>query len=426
MSLTWIPAVTAKVVGALDRRRLPRTIGAAAAGLVVVSIAVVSLFGSGEDAEPKQIIRIAHAQPAGLGGPMADAPSAVVAPGTALAGADPALIETTSTGPLPRIGADGRKPLAVYARAYDLAADPRPKVAVVVGGLGFGKALTDTVLERLPADVTLAFSPQAPSVAGDVAAARAKGHEVLLELPMEPHDYPSIDPGFHTLTTGDDAKNAVRLRWLMSRVTGYAGLINTFGDKFLAEKDETQLVMGEAAQRGLFFVEAGAGAESVARVAAGNAGAPFARADAIIDRTPSREAIDASLAALEVAAKKRGVAIGVAGALPNTVDRVAVWVASLEEKGIALVPVSALAGVAPAAEPLPVASAQPKPRVVAKPRVQPKPRLASRNKVQAKATPPKPVNKRRTTVLKPATPAAAPARPPTQELPTGESAAPHP
>jgi polysaccharide deacetylase 2 family uncharacterized protein YibQ len=274
----------------------------------------------------------------------------------------------------------------------------------------------------MPADVTLAFTPQAPSVAADVTAARAQGHEVLLELPMEPQDYPSTDPGLHTLTTDADAKNALRLKWLMSRAAGYAGVINTFGDKFLTEKDDTHFVMGETAQRGLFFVESDAGEQSVARDAAGNAGAPYARADIVIDKTPSREAIDAALTGLEAAAKRRGMAIGVAGALPNTVDRVAAWIASLDEKGIALVPVSAIVGAAPVAEPLPVAKAEPKPRVAAKPVKPAKPRLTQRTRTQPRAQPPK----RRTATLKPA-PTTQAAPPPKQELPSGEgSSAPHP
>ena len=176
--------------------------------------------------------------------------------------------------------------------------------------------------------------------------------------------------------------------------------------------------MVETARRGLFFVEAGAGEQSVARQAAGTAGAPFARTDGAIDKTPTREAIDAALNALEASAKKRGAAIGIAGALPNTVDRVATWIASLDEKGIALVPVSALVGAAPTVEPLPVASAEPtKPRVTAKPN---RPRLAARPRTQARAVPPKP-KPRRTTTLRPAAP-------PKQELPSdGEtSTAPHP
>ena len=421
MSSTWIPALTAMVVGALDKRRLPRTIGATAASLVLIAIVVVSLVGSGDDAEPKQVMKIEHTPATGVGGPMAEAPGS--APRLALdlvQSGDTALVETSSIGPLPRIAADGRKPMTVYARAYDMAADPRPKVAVVIGGLGFGKALTDAVLERLPADVTLAFAPQSPAVAGDVATARAKGHEVLLEIPMEPTDYPTIDPGFHTLTSGAPAKNALRLKWLMSRVTGYAGLINTYGDKFLAGKDEAQFVMVETAQRGLFFLESDVSEQSVARNAAGSAGAPFARVDTIIDKTPAREAIDAALVALEQTAKKRGAAIGIAGALPNTVDRVAAWVASLDEKGIALVPVSALVGAAPLPKPLPVASAEPKPPAAVRPT---KPRLIARPRTQPRAVPPKPA-RRTTTLLTPVTPTP----PPKQELPSGSegSAAPHP
>jgi polysaccharide deacetylase 2 family uncharacterized protein YibQ len=353
----------------------------------------------------------------GVGGPMADTPAAVAAVSAVAANTvDAALFEMSDFGPLPRIGDDGRKPMNVYARAYDRAADPRPKVAIVIGGLGFGKALTDSVMERLPVDVSLAFTPQAPEIATDVATARSKGHEVLLEIPMESSERPTTNTGLHTLTINEDKKNALRMQWLMSRATGYAGLINTFGDSFLATKDEAIFVMSETAKRGLFFVEAGSSAESLAQKAAGTMGAPFARADSVIDKAPSREAIDAALAALEATAKKRGAAIGVAGALPNTVDRVAAWIAGLDAKGIALVPVSALAGVA-AAEPLPVASAEPRPAV--KPQPPAKQRLSSRQRTQTRATPPK-----RNTARRPA-PAATQAVEAVQEAPVSTSA-PHP
>lgn len=415
MSLTWIPALTAKVVGALDKRRLPRTIGAAAALLVLVAIGIVSLIGDGEGGEPKQVMRLE--QRTGVGGPIADTPAGVPKPGVAT-GADLSLVEMSPSGPLPRIADDGRKPMSVYSRPSTLIADRRPKVAVVIGGLGFGKALTDAVLNRLPADVSLAFTPQGPEVASDVAAARAKGHEVLLEIPMESDERSTTETGLHTLTTDADRKNALRLRWLMSRATGYAGLINAYGDTFLASKDEAHLVMAETAQRGLFFVEAGAGTGSLAPAAATKLGAPFARADSVIDKTPSREAIDAELAALEATARKRGIAIGVAGALPNTIDRVSAWIEGLEAKGIVLVPVSALACVA--AEPLPVATVvQPKPKAAVT-----KPRASNKTRPTSRAVPPKRTPaKRTTTTLKP----AVPDRPAVQELPaSGEPAAPHP
>lgn len=425
MSLTWIPALTAKVLAALDRKRLPRTIGATAAGLVLVAIGIVSLVGEGADGEPVQVMRLEKMT--GVGGPMAEAPAALEVPGAAQLGADPALIEMSPYGPLPRIAADGRKPMAVYARPSLPGADRRPRVAVVVGGLGFGKALTDAVLKRLPADVSLAFAPQAPEIVADVATARAKGHEVLLEIPMESSDRPTTSTGLHTLAVEENKKNAWRIQWLLSRAGGYAGLINTFGDEFLATKDEAQFIMQEAAKRGLFFVEAGASEASLANEAARMMGAPFARAVSVIDKAPSREAIDAELAALEAAAKKRGIAIGVAGALPNTVDRIATWIEGLEAKGIALVPVSALVGATPAAEPLPVASAAPVRRPAAKPAPS-KPRLAAtRAKTQPRAVPPK---RRTTKVVTPPNPAPAsvPSDPAPVQLPTPNepNAAPHP
>ena len=57
-----------------------------------------------------------------------------------------------------------------------------------------------------------------------VARARGEGHEVLLQVPMEPFDYPDNDPGPQTLLTSLDAgQNIDRLHWLMSRFQGYVG-----------------------------------------------------------------------------------------------------------------------------------------------------------------------------------------------------------
>ena len=73
----------------------------------------------------------------------------------------------------------------VYARPFDRN-DPRPKIAIIVGGLGLGEAVTQAAVDRLPPGVTLAFTPYGSSLQGLVSTARAKGHEVLLEVPMEP------------------------------------------------------------------------------------------------------------------------------------------------------------------------------------------------------------------------------------------------
>ncbi len=361
MSMHGFPAGDAKGGGVLGSRFSIGSIATIAAAAVLLIIILVSLFGSADDGEPKQVLKIERAPPSG--GPGVTGASAPVAAGELLTAAngtvisDPALMERSSEGPLPTIAADGRKPMDVYARAFDRN-DPRPRIAIIVGGLGLGEAVTQAAVDRLPAGVTLAFTPYGSSLQGLVSTARANGHEVLLELPMEPFDFPDNDPGPNTLLTGLQAgENPVRMRWLLSRVAGYAGLINSQGAKFLSSSADLKFVLQEATRRGLFLVDNGETEQSIAREMAGGEGAAFARGDIQIDRNPIREAIEREFTALETLAKQRGSAIGVAAAFPVTIDRVSAWAQSLEQKGIALAPVSALIDVRPLVAPAPAVSA---------------------------------------------------------------------
>jgi hypothetical protein len=410
---------------------------ATVAGLVFIIL--VSLLGSADDAEPRQVLKIEHAPALGVGGPASPGPLDAAAAGAmslvAVNGvviSDPSLTEMVVEGPLPKIADDGRKVMDVYARAYDRS-DPRPKIAVVVGGLGLGEAVTQAAVDRLPAGVTLAVTPYGSGLQALVSAARAKGHEVLLELPLEPYDYPDNDPGQDTLLTGETAaENPARLRRVLGKVTGYAGLINSQGSKFLGSETEMRELLAVTSGRGLYFVDDGGAETSRARDIAQASGAPFARSDRQLDREPTQKAIETAFAALEETAKQRGSAIGVASAFPVTVDRVTVWAETLEAKGIALVPVSALiegrAIVAPAptvrAPPQALPSA-PRPKVTRS--AAPPPRAAKRTtstrttSTRTKRSAPKP------TMPAPSDPAPVvlPTDPQPFE-PSAEPAAPHP
>jgi polysaccharide deacetylase 2 family uncharacterized protein YibQ len=366
MSMPGYPAGESRGLGALGGRHMLGTVGTIVAVVVFLIIIIVSVFGDADDGEPKQVIKIEQAPASGTGGPVdATAPTAislVAANGVVIS--DPALVEMGDEGPLPKIADDGRRAMDVYARPADKS-DPRPKIAIVVGGLGLGEAPTNAALERLPAGVTLAFTPYGSSLQGIVSTARAKGHEVLLEVPLEPYDYPENDPGQDTLLTGAQAEeNPGRLRRVMTKVTGYSGLIASQGAKFLASEPDLQALLRATSGRGLYFVDTGQAEQSIAREVASVESAAFARGDRHIDRNPTREAIEKEFVTLEELAKQRGSAIGVAGAYPVTIDRVTAWASSLEEKGIALVPVSALiearAAVAPPVAP--TVRSQPHPR----------------------------------------------------------------
>ena len=68
------------------------------------------------------------------------------------------------------------------------------------------------------------------NVAGYFAS---QGHEVMLEMPMEPSGYPDNDPGPYTLlASGGPEDVQSRMAWLLSRATGYFGVTNYLGDRF--------------------------------------------------------------------------------------------------------------------------------------------------------------------------------------------------
>lgn len=262
---------------------------------------------------------------------------------------DPRLAERTRYGVLPKIGPDGSKASVVYARpggalpggALPAGAKPAPRIALVVGGLGISQAVTGEAVAKLPPAVTLAFAPYGGDLERDVARARESGHEILLQAPMEPFDYPDNDPGPHTLVARARAQeNLEKLQWVMSRFTGYVGLMNFMGAKLTSDEAALAPILREVAGRGLLFLDDGSSSRSVVSAVGPTLKTATARADAVVDGVLRPDAVDKELGRLEELARERGLAIGTASALPLTVDRISRWARTLEARGIRLVPVS--------------------------------------------------------------------------------------
>jgi polysaccharide deacetylase 2 family uncharacterized protein YibQ len=255
------------------------------------------------------------------------------------------LLEATRHGAIPKIGPEGKRPSEIYARVAKLTGKPNsPRIAIVINGLGVGGTATQSAMSKLPGPVTFAFGPHGFEIDRTVAKARSDGHEVLLQIPMEPFDYPDNDPGPQTLLVSlTPEQNVDRLHWLMSRFQGYVGLSNFMGARFTASEPALAPVLKEAAQRGLIYVDDGSSHRSLAGQIASANNLTFAKAEIVIDATPTPPHIDRALAKLEQLAKERGVAVGIASALPASIDRIAVWAKAVESRGFVLVPISAVA-----------------------------------------------------------------------------------
>lgn len=256
---------------------------------------------------------------------------------------NPKLLEQTRHGAIP-IAADGLKPFTAYAGASEndraLVAHV-PTIAVVVGGLGVGAAKTNDAITKLPAAVTLAFTPYGAESAKLVERARAQRHEVVLQVPMEPFEYPDSDPGPQTLLTSVSAEqNLDRLYWHMSRFQGYVGLMNFMGGRFVTADTALSPVMRELAKRGLGYLDDGTSPRSVAAALAAGQSVPYGKADVSIDAVPNALEIDRALGRLEGLARENGNAIGTASALPVSIERISQWAKTLQSRGLALVPLT--------------------------------------------------------------------------------------
>jgi polysaccharide deacetylase 2 family uncharacterized protein YibQ len=300
--------------------------------------------------------------------PSAAAPSSAIAapeppepagpPRRMIAAPDPTLLEPAPDfpdGQLPRIGPGGRLPMRIYAAGAEPAAG-RPRIAILLAGVGLSEQATADAIVGLPPPVSFAVSPYATISPALLDAARTRGHELFAAIPMEPQGYPVNDAGVHALLTGSDAAaNARQLEWALSRFTGYAGATGALGhlrgERFSAAPGQMQPVLAELAARGLLYVDARPGAKPPE----GAGVPPFLAIDVVIDEPLARADIDGKLARLEQIAGEHGFAIGLVGAPTQTAtDRIAAWAVSLPPRGLLLSPVSALARPTTAAAVTPV------------------------------------------------------------------------
>jgi uncharacterized protein len=259
---------------------------------------------------------------------------------------DPRVTDTSRHGPIPKVGADGTRPADIYARPVKPQASraDAPRIAIVVEGLGVSANGTAEALAKLPAPVTLAFAPYGVDIERWVGRARGENHEVLLQVGMEPFDYPDNDPGPQTLLASlAPEQNIDRLHWYLARFQGYVGVASLMGARFTATGEALSPVIREIGKRGLIWFDDGTSPRSTAAQISGAANVAFAKADAVIDAVPTAAAIDDALARLEAIAKSRGIAVGAAGALPVTINRISEWAKAADARGILLVPISMVA-----------------------------------------------------------------------------------
>jgi polysaccharide deacetylase 2 family uncharacterized protein YibQ len=252
------------------------------------------------------------------------------------------LLEETPYGRLPVIGSGGLRPMDQYARPWSGARGTR--IAIIVGGLGLSQTGTQRAIEKLPEEVTLAFAASGNSLQRWMQEARRDGHEILIQVPFEPFDYPGNNPGPDTLLTSKPAaRNIEDLHKAMGEITNYTGVMNYLGGRFLSNPTALEPVLRDIGKRGLLFLDDGSSAQSKSGTIAKALSVPHAFGDMQLDGELRTDAILKKLDELERVARRNGSAIGVASAFDESVDAISKWSEDAATRGIEIVAVSALA-----------------------------------------------------------------------------------
>ena len=231
-------------------------------------------------------------------------------------------------------------PLARHARAFENP-DGKPTVSIIVGGLGNNPSRTRAAINELPPEVTLAFAPTADNLRHWVSQARRAGHEVLIELPMEPYDYGRQSPHPRVMKTSLSAdENRQRLASLLAQTPGYMGVMNFMGDKFATDSEAVDPIVAALSDKGLALFEDGRLGRSEFDASASKSNLAFGKATTWIDARVGADEISQELLLLETAAQENGAALGTGMPFPVTFDILREWLPTLEAKGIVLAPAS--------------------------------------------------------------------------------------
>jgi polysaccharide deacetylase 2 family uncharacterized protein YibQ len=201
------------------------------------------------------------------------------------------------------------KPLA---RLPVLPGDQPPLVAIILDDIGYDRQMAAQFLE-LDAPLTLSVLPYGPFSQQLAAQARAMGHEIMLHLPMEPNEYPQVNPGPGALLSHMSPDEMIaQLQADLLQFPGLKGVNNHMGSAMSTSPERMRQIFSILKKRGLYYVDSRTTAETVARPSAHLLQLPFAERDIFIDHFEDAGFIQGQLKKLIQRARRQGYAVGIA------------------------------------------------------------------------------------------------------------------
>jgi polysaccharide deacetylase 2 family uncharacterized protein YibQ len=222
--------------------------------------------------------------------------------------------------------------------------DNIPMVAIIIDDIGFDKKMS-LALSELDSDITLSILPGAPHARAIAELLHQRGTEVLLHLPMEPREYPRVDPGPGALlSTMTPDELLSQLRKNLDSIPHVAGVNNHMGSKMTTLSPQMKQIFTVLKQRNLFFVDSLTARGSLCRPCAKLLQIPFAQRDVFLDNVQDQAYIKKQLDLLLRIAERHGTAIGIGHPYRVTFLTLKSEMPRLKKK-IRIIPASALVNI---------------------------------------------------------------------------------
>ncbi len=193
-----------------------------------------------------------------------------------------------------------------------------PKVAIIIDDFGYDKKIAKRFLALdIPISFSiLPFSPYSKTIA---RAAHAKGAEVMLHLPMEPVEYPHVNPGPGVLLTSMSPDRLIeQLEADLAEIPHISGVNNHMGSRLTTVSSQLYQIFSILKKRRLFFIDSRTTGDTLCRPSARMLRVPFAQRDVFIDNSLEKADIQRQIEELMQTACKYGSAIGIGHPHPNT------------------------------------------------------------------------------------------------------------
>lgn len=216
-----------------------------------------------------------------------------------------------------------------------------PKVAIIIDDIGYERRVAEKFLS-LDAVLTFSVFPNSPFQQRIIRKAHAKGVEIMLHLPMEPDEYPEVDPGPDALLTSMSPDELIdQLNKNLDAVPLIKGVNNHMGSKMTTESSRMYQIFSVLKKRGLFFVDSRTTSESICKPSARLLQVPFAQRDVFLDHVQEPAFIRRQIKELIRIAEIHGTAIGIAHPHPVTYEVFREELPELQKK-VRLVPASSI------------------------------------------------------------------------------------